>query len=29
LRIKYGSRLVDASVAAKLSRLQLAMKGTA
>ncbi|MFO0294948.1 MAG: F0F1 ATP synthase subunit delta [Rhodospirillales bacterium] len=29
LRIKFGSRLVDASVAAKLSRLQLAMKGTA
>ena len=29
LRVKVGSRLVDASIAAKLSRLQLAMKGTA
>lgn len=29
LRVKVGSRLVDASLAAKLSRLQLAMKGTA
>lgn len=29
LRVKIGSRLVDASIAAKLSRLQLAMKGTA
>jgi len=29
LRVKFGSRLVDASIAAKLSRLQLAMKGTA
>jgi len=29
LRVKVGSRLVDASIAAKLGRLQLAMKGTA
>ena len=29
LRVKVGSRLVDASIATKLSRLQLAMKGTA
>ena len=29
LRVKVGSRLVDSSISAKLSRLQLAMKGTA
>lgn len=29
LRVKVGSRLVDASLSSKLSRLQLAMKGTA
>jgi F-type H+-transporting ATPase subunit delta len=29
LRVKMGSRLVDASLASKLTRLQLAMKGTA
>ena len=29
LKVKVGSRLVDASLASKLQRLQLAMKGLA